>query len=594
MFTLSRNRFILIWLVGGLLVVLVRALAVVDLGYDLTVQLQAAQNLLAGHGLSIHNLGGQDDLAQPARLITLTHFPLAYPVMAAALMSLGLALTGAVQVAGAIATIFGWWGWAVLAYAFFREFLNRSSFWSWAAIIVAFSSPLLLTPPWGGTDIFLWAFLPWVLYWLGQGATRSSGGWWFDWAAGVGCGLAFLFRYAGAFLLVYAALVILCQTRFAWKPLFRRGAILASGALPLIAVQIYINKFVAGPAQNAAAVDIGHGLTPYLKTFAASFWMLPAANFSYAWWMPSRLLNLVAQPVGTLLGPIGPHGSWLMAVPLIAVIFIAPPVMLWAGNWKFPADVRTVAVGLFWFLPLFLWACTIVGVSNPLMGDYSFVADFRYYTPLIPLSVLVAIALASKTSVAENAIRKMVRLASGAYALAYIALAVVGVLLLITPMSLGNGKRQKLLGTSHLYRWPGSGVEYDFSATRRRALDLLRQNPDAILITDQPQWFYAEPKIDRSRIHRFGDLKSTYVNGPAEIFVVSWDAPGGRDDDFYWRLVSGPPRRSDELTGLDNFHLVDRFPAEQMKILETEVPASKRVGLKAAGDNGAVAATPPN
>jgi hypothetical protein len=226
------------------------------------------------------------------------------------------------------------------------------------------------------------------------------------------------------------------------------------------------------------------------------------------------------------------------------------------------------------------------------MGDYSFLADLRYYAPLIPLSVLAAYALAVRASLPEDPLRRLVRFAGSAYVFGYAALTLVSLLLLVVPKSVGDGKRQKLMGTSHLYSWPGGGIEYDFSTTRRQTVALLKENPNAILITDHPQWFYAEPSFDRSRIHRLGDLKSTYVTGPAEIFVVAWDA-GGADKDLYWRIVDGAPRRSEELAGLNNFHLVQRFPAEQMKILEAEVPASTRIGLKAAvPTNGVVAAQP--
>jgi hypothetical protein len=149
------------------------------------------------------------------------------------------------------------------------------------------------------------------------------------------------------------------------------------------------------------------------------------------------------------------------------------------------------------------------------------------------------------------------------------------------------------MGTSHLYQWPGAGIEYDFSATRQRTIALLKENPGAILITDHPQWFYADSSFDRSRIHRLGDLKSTYVSGPAEIFVVAWDG-GGEDNAFYWRVVDGAPRRSEELIGLNNLHLVQRFPAEQMKILEAEVPPSARIGLKTAVPTSEMVPAQPN
>jgi hypothetical protein len=49
-------------------------------------------------------------------------------------------------------------------------------------------------------------------------------------------------------------------------------------------------------------------------------------------------------------------------------------------------DVRMVAVGFFVALPLFLWACAMVG--NVYIGLR------RYYIPLLPLAVFVAYAFA--------------------------------------------------------------------------------------------------------------------------------------------------------------------------------------------------------
>ena len=587
-----KNRFISIWLGAAMVVVIARGFAVADLGYDLTIQLQAAQNLVDGHGLSIHKLDGEEDLAQSSQLITLTHFPAGYSLMAAALMALGLGPAAVVKIGGAIATMLGWWGWATLAYAFFQQGLERGAVWRWLAIVLAISSPLLLTPGWQGTDIFLWAAIPWTIHWLVRGAARTTRSFWYDLTAGIACGLGFLFRYAGAFLLVYAGCLILAQTKLVWKTLFVRALGFAVGCVPLVAAQLYINKVLATGPPAAVAAGSSHLFLAYGKAFAASFWMLPAANFLFAWWLPSRLLGMLTQPGATLLGQSGSHAPWWIAFPLAIAVFAVPLLMLWAGRWNDFRDPRPAAIGLFLALPIFLWVCTIAGVANPLMGDYSFVADLRYYAPLIPLSVLAAYGLAASTNSPQAGLRRTIRLAGGAYVSVYAALAAVSLLVLVIPKSVGEGKRQKLMGTSHVYKWPGGGIEYDFSTTRQRAVALLKENPKAILITDHPQWFYADSSCDRSRIHRLGDLKSTYVTGPAEIFVVAWDA-GGRDNDLYWRVVDGAPRRSEELTGLDNFHLVQRFPAEQMKILEAEVPASTRIGLKAAVPaNGAVAAQP--
>ena len=160
---LSKNRLISLWLCSAAVVTIARILHAADLGYDLTLQIQAAQNLLEGNGLSIYSLTGEDDLAKPSQLITLTQFPSGYSFCSAALIAMGFNVGAVIKACGAAATILGWWGWGKLAYAFFREAWEHGRVWRWAGSAIAIASPLLFTPPWKGTDIFLWAAVPWVL-----------------------------------------------------------------------------------------------------------------------------------------------------------------------------------------------------------------------------------------------------------------------------------------------------------------------------------------------------------------------------------------------------------------------------------------------
>src|SRR5262245_11114311 len=120
----TEDRFLLVWLCSAILVTVLRFLSAAAPGYDLTFQIQAAHNLLAGNGLSLYQHTGPD-LASPATLTTLTHFPSGYSFCAAALMAMGFSVGTAVKVLGAMATMLGWWGWGKLAYPFFREGLRR-------------------------------------------------------------------------------------------------------------------------------------------------------------------------------------------------------------------------------------------------------------------------------------------------------------------------------------------------------------------------------------------------------------------------------------------------------------------------------------
>jgi hypothetical protein len=593
--SLTKNRFVLIWLCAAMLVVLIRSLAVTDLGYDLTVQLEAAQNLVAGRGLAIYNLSGEDDLAQPAKLITLTHFPAGYSLFAASLMWLGSGNAGVLKTGGALATILGWWGWGLLAYAFLREGLGRGPFWKWIGIVIAVSMPLLFTPAWQGTDIFLWAAVPWVVCWIVKGANETSGRrFWFDLAAGAACGLCFSFRYASAFLLAYAGCLILYQARTSLKTLLRRTSAFSAGAIPFLALQIIINHVIAKPEQTKAGLGFAHGFFACLNAVAHGFWMLPAANVTLVWWMPYRLMDLVTQPGAKLLSQPDAHSPWWLAGPLGLAALAFPLVVMRVAGWTNFRELRAAAIGLFWAIPFFLWACMLAGSTNPFVGAYPYVADMRYYAPVIPLAMFVFYALAAEVSGQKTGPRVGARMAGLAYVLGYSILAISSVLLLVTPLSIGASKREKLMGVSPRDRWPSTAIEYEFSRVRQRALELLQANPEAVLVTDQPQWFYAEPKVDRSRVHRLGDMQSTYVSGPAEIYVVALDLPGEATEDLHWKTVDGKLRRADDLAQLRNLRLLTRFPAERMKILEADIPASTRVTLKPPMANNASVAADPN
>lgn len=252
------RKFLLPWLCSAALVTVLRFLHAAPVGYDLGLQIQAAHNLLAGNGLSLFRHAGPD-LAGPATLSTLTHFPSGYSLFAAALMAMGLSVGMIVKLLGGVATLVGWWGWGKLAYPFFSEGSKRRLILKWSGYAIAISGPLLLTAAWGGTDIFLWAAVPWVLGWVvkasDENATRGR---WLDGLTGAVCGLCMLMRYASLFLAVYAAFLMLWQSRMRLPVLMRRWVFFGLGLLPALALQIYINYFLS----NAPAAPGGVSFKP--------------------------------------------------------------------------------------------------------------------------------------------------------------------------------------------------------------------------------------------------------------------------------------------------------------------------------------------
>ena len=122
----------------------------------------------------------------------------------------------------------------------------RGRGWRWAAIGIALVTPILFTPRWNGTDIFLWAAVPWILQWLvppSNGALiniRKR----FDFLAGALSGISgVLFRYQALFLVGYAGVLIALQSRLRPKELIHRATALGSGLLPFLGIQICLNYF---------------------------------------------------------------------------------------------------------------------------------------------------------------------------------------------------------------------------------------------------------------------------------------------------------------------------------------------------------------
>ena len=305
------------WLGSAAVVTGLRFLHAAAPGYDLGLQILAAHNLLAGNGLSLYKHAGPD-FAGPATLITLTHFPSGYSFSAAALIAMGASVGMVVKILGAVATILGWWGWGKLAHPFFSEGLNRGAVWKWAAFAIAVSSPLLFTAAWGGTDIFLWAAVPWVLHWVARAADENTvRGRWFDGLAGAVCGLCVLMRYASLFLAVYAACLILWQSELRLQVLTRRWGFFGLGLLPALAVQVYIILFLSNaPEVGAGGLSLNHGLGFVVRRVWDGVPLLSTANYPWVFWLSWRGLDLLFS--SEVAGPL----PWQLGITLAVFVLL--------------------------------------------------------------------------------------------------------------------------------------------------------------------------------------------------------------------------------------------------------------------------------
>src|SRR5262249_4179366 len=150
-----QRSFLMFWLCSAAVVTGARLFNPIDMSLDLAFQIQAAQNLLAGHGLSVFSRYAPD-VAAPSVFVLLTVFPSGYSLFTAAILALGGSEGIAVRSLAVAGTMLGWWGWGMLAYPFFSEKMERTVVWKWAGFLIALSTPLLFSASGAGTDVFLW------------------------------------------------------------------------------------------------------------------------------------------------------------------------------------------------------------------------------------------------------------------------------------------------------------------------------------------------------------------------------------------------------------------------------------------------------
>src|SRR5262245_22341891 len=565
--------FLLPWLCGAGVVVVSRFLHAADLGYDLTAQLQAAQHLLAGKGLTVYSPVTQD-LADPLALVTLTHFPAGYSLCAAMLLALGADTGLALKILGATATLLGWWGWGRLAFAYMVEGWRQAESWRWAARAIAIFTPLLFTPAWSGTDIFLWAAMPWVLAQIVRPLDQHSIR--LDVTAGMLTGFCVLMRYASLFLAGFAFLVIACQCRFRPASLLRRCGSYAAGLFPFLATQIYIISTLSSGSSSPGGLVFDPGSAIAMERAQNGLIHVTTVNAAAFFWVPQRRLELLMGD-GTL--------RWL-GVGLALAMFLLPLVVILAKRgrltWSLWHDVHFVAPCLFVFLPLFLLLC-----ETEWLG-YVYARDPRYYSPLVPLAVLVACFIVQTKLHVSGQRATLLRFTSGAYLILFLSVLVAQTAFLIVPGERGQFRRQMFIGVSPLYPWPSKRLTYEFSPARTYVLATLTTRPNAILITNRPNWFYADDKVDRSRIQRIercDPFLFSRLTGPAKMLLFVADR-GGPLQELYWFEGSREPTRAHCYERLPPFQLVQRFPEEGLKLLEVEIPDGMRVALQDTNSDG--------
>jgi len=555
-----QRAFVVTWLCSAALVTLIRALHAVELRFDLALQVEAAQNLLNGRGLTTY-AATSANIADPLTLVPLTHFPSGYTLCAAALMALGVPLVAVIKILGAVATMLGWWGFAHVAYRFWEPACRRDSRWRWFAYAFGAVTPAVYTMSWAGTDIFLWACIPWVLILLTRPPTTSSLDSRQHLIAGAVAGAAVLMRYAGVLVAAYAAVLIVWRSGTQLRLLARRAASFGLGLVPAVILQGWMNVVVARDRTSLG------GVTATIDTLVDDGrWHHPlnlaTANTAFLFWAPRRVLEFLtadtaaAQILGVVL---------LFALPALAIALIRRR----SGS-DHDGAVAVAATAFLPAVPLFLWLCEAFGAQR-----YSEVP--RYYAPLTPLALIVIGFLATSDAFPSERLRRLGRTLGGGYLLAFLMVTAARLVIVPGTGELAANQRARLVGESEFRAWPSAGFTYDGSKARRYVAALMKAQPDAILLTNVAHWFYAEPTLDLSRIQHMTHcdrLANSELRGPARVFILASDLGGPANE-----LYAFGERRRYRMRCLEGWPLtlVQSFPDEQLKLLEHRVPAGSRI-----------------
>lgn len=550
------------------LVLFLRFFTSTDLGYDLTVQIQAAQNLIAGKGLKVFIFSEAEvDISKPLKLLTLTHFPCGYSLYCAAVLSLGLPLALVTKIFGAVCTSFGWWGWGRFMLVCLANVLDKRNFWLWPVSIVAVACPLFFTPAWNGTDIFFWAALPWVLEWLTTAAT-IPGRWQFILYALVGflCGLCILMRYASIVLACYAGFVIVMQTGFRFGTLIRRLLVFGAALAPSLVLQAGFIFSSSEAHSTPGGIDSARNAASMIHGLIEGAKLLTTANYALLFWVPDRVLRLLLQP--------GTKAPWLYALTLglfSLPVLVACKVAAGSVAAMF-RDVKVVAAGFIVAVPLFLWTCMA-------MGDFPYVSELRYYEPLILLVLLLMFYLATPGNSTPAPLLNWARGGASIYMSCFLGMMAVGAVFLFVPTSHGAVERRKMMSDADLRTFPSIGLSYSSSSARRYVVQKLKTENDLELLTNFESWFYADPTINQTHIHRIlgcDHLHGQSIQGPVRFLILTADQ--GEEPSFiYYTGADGSFLRARCLDALPEIRLVATFPAEKVKILESFVKAGTSI-----------------
>ena len=191
-------------------------------------------------------------------------------------------------------------------------------------------------------------------------------------------------RYAAVFLVAYTGCVIMWQCGRRMPALIRRFGAFAVGVLPFIASQSAVNYSVSTRGSTSGGVSLDTTAGAALQRLTEGIQLLHFANYEWAFWLPGKVQAL-------LFPAMAGARPWQLGVTVASLVALAAGLRSLGIHWTDARyDARVVACGIFLAVPFTL----LVAMT---FGSYTYVSDFRYYVPTVPLRLVSSLRLAPPT-----------------------------------------------------------------------------------------------------------------------------------------------------------------------------------------------------
>ena len=550
--------FTIIMLVA-LLVVGARMFAPFQVGKDQASQLEAAENLANGRGLITTAVGPASyDISVTPNVKYVTWWPPGFSIIVALFLKLGFSLLLSLKLIYGAVSLLGWIGWGILVGSTVAQPAKIVGRTYPIHLLLAALLPVLFTMAWDGTDIFLWAGIPFIFIWLfrqGEHPSYKAVA-----AAGLILGAVCSIRHASYFLGLFGFFVLL-QVYFPdYKAALKRFAVfVGTASLFIIPTCIYLKAYASGVA---GITDRATFAVVQRDPLMMVRWVVRALPMNFSIILGFPLLDQLIYKTGL---------RWLMRISgvLAAAILISLPVILIRNRKSqqspFQRDILVSISLLMLSLPAFLVAVDVTSAAG-LMGVR------RYYEPLALCSLLLFYPLATAT-LSHPVLARVARV---------IVFAFVLNLIVFLPAQAFIGDRggflvKKVLGyvptndtryrgTSHELSYPSLTMFSNKEASRQKIRQLAQANPDALFFVEEYPYFVYDgfarggPTPGKNiRAFPHGEYwNRAYTTVPLKLF---WVVNDGTNLDFM--------NNSDH-------ELVFSDSVERIKIIRAELPAGHR------------------